>query len=360
MTDRDERFMRRALELAARGEGRTAPSPLVGAVVVRGGRVVGEGYYEAFGGPHAEVHALRRAGARARGATMYLTLEPCSPHPKKTPPCSELVARSGLARLVVAMRDPNPLVDGRGIARARRAGIRVTTGVLAAEARALNAPYVKFHTRGLPYVVAKWAMTLDGKIATRTGDSRWVSGERSRAWLHRFRDSFQAILVGAGTLLRDDPMLRGARRRPARIVLDSLARTPTDAKVVRTAGEQPTWLAVSPAAPEARLREFRRRGVRVLRLDVRDLRLVFEALAREGFQKILVEGGGEVHASLFEEAGLVDEVCAFVAPKVVGGREAKTPVEGEGLGRMAQALRLEGISVERIGEDLLVRGRVRW
>jgi diaminohydroxyphosphoribosylaminopyrimidine deaminase/5-amino-6-(5-phosphoribosylamino)uracil reductase len=178
--------------------------------------------------------------------------------------------------------------------------------------------------------------------------------------LHRFRDSFQAILVGAGTLLRDDPMLRGARRRPARIVLDSLARTPTDAKVVRTAGEQPTWLAVSPAAPEARLREFRRRGVRVLRLDVRDLRLVFEALAREGFQKILVEGGGEVHASLFEEAGLVDEVCAFVAPKVVGGREAKTPVEGEGLGRMAQALRLEGISVERIGEDLLVRGRVRW
>ncbi|HXG62784.1 MAG TPA: bifunctional diaminohydroxyphosphoribosylaminopyrimidine deaminase/5-amino-6-(5-phosphoribosylamino)uracil reductase RibD [Planctomycetota bacterium] len=360
MTDRDVRFMRRALELAARGEGRTAPSPLVGAVVVRGGRIVGEGYYKAFGGPHAEVHALRAAGPRARGATMYLTLEPCSPHPKKTPPCSELVSRSGLARLVVAMRDPNPLVDGRGIARVRRAGIRVTTGVLAAEARALNAPYVKFHTRGLPYVVAKWAMTLDGKIATRTGDSRWVSGERSRAWLHRFRDSFQAILVGAGTLLRDDPMLRGARRRPARIVLDSLARTPPDANVVRTAGEQPTWLAVSPAAPEGRLRELRRRGVQVLQLDVRDLRLVFEALAREGFQKILVEGGGEVHASLFEEAGLVDEVCVFVAPKVVGGREAKTPVEGEGLDRMAQALRLERVAVERIGEDLLVRGRVRW
>lgn len=360
MTDRDERFMRRALELAARGEGRTAPSPLVGAVVVRGGRVVGEGYYQAFGGPHAEVHALGQAGPRARGATMYLTLEPCSPHPKKTPPCSELVARSGLARLVVAMRDPNPLVDGRGIARVRRAGIRVTTGVLAAEARALNAPYVKFHTRGLPYVVAKWAMTLDGKIATRTGDSRWVSGERSRAWLHRFRDSFQAILVGSGTLLRDDPMLRGARRRPARIILDSLARTPTDSKVVRTAGEQPTWLAVSPAAPEARLRELRRRGVHLLKLDVRDLRLVFEALGREGFQKILVEGGGEVHAGLFEEAGLVDEVCVFVAPKVVGGREAKTPVEGEGVERMGQALRLERVSVERIGEDLLVRGRIRW
>lgn len=354
----DERFMRRALELAAKGAGKTAPNPLVGAVVVRGTRVVGEGYHRAFGGPHAEVHALRAAGARAKGATLYLTLEPCSPHPKKTPPCSELVAASGVSRVVVAMRDPNPMVKGRGLARLRRAGIRVSEKILETEARELNAPYVKVHTRGLPYVVSKWAMTLDGKIATRTGDSRWVSNERSRAWLHRFRDTFQAILVGSGTVLRDDPILRGAHSRPTRIVLDTMARTPLEAKVVRTAREQTTILAVSEAAPPEKVRELKRRGVEILQLDVRDLHIVFEALAGEGLHKILVEGGGEVHASVLE-AGLADEVCIFAAPKVVGGRGAKTPVEGEGFERMAQAMALESLSVDRIGGDILIRGRVR-
>ena len=353
-----EPFMRRALDLAAKGAGRTAPNPLVGAVVVRAGRVVGEGWHQAFGGPHAEVHALRAAGAKSKGATMYVTLEPCAPHAKKTPPCSELIATSGLSRVVVAMRDPNPLVDGRGLARIRRAGIRVASGLLAAEARELNAPFVKVHTRGLPYVVAKWAMTLDGKIATRTGDSRWVSGEKSRAWLHRFRDSFQAILVGSGTVLRDDPRLRGSKTQPVRIVLDTTARTPPDATVVRTAREHETILAVSPSAPAERVRRLERAGVQVLRLDVRDLRLVFEALAREGLHKILVEGGGEVHASVLD-AGLADEVCVFVAPKIAGGRDAKTPVEGEGIEKMAQALDLASLSVERIGGDVLLRGRVR-
>ncbi len=349
--------MRRALELAARGGTRTAPNPLVGAVVVRGGRKVGEGYHRVCGGPHAEVYALRAAGTRARGATLYVNLEPCSPHPKKTPPCCELIVRSGVARVVAAMRDPNPLVDGRGLVRLRRAGLRVSTGVLTAEARELNAPFVKFHTRGLPYVVAKWAMTLDGKIAARTGDSRWVSGERSRGWLRRYRDTFHAILVGSGTVLRDDPSLHGARTRPARIVLDSQARTPLDATIVRTAREQTTILAVSASAPAEKLRALERRGVEVLRLGVLDLRMVFEALAREGYPKILVEGGGEVHASVLEEE-LADEVCVFVAPKVVGGREAKTPVEGEGLDRMAQALRIRNVTVERMGSDLLLRGRM--
>jgi diaminohydroxyphosphoribosylaminopyrimidine deaminase/5-amino-6-(5-phosphoribosylamino)uracil reductase len=206
-------------------------------------------------------------------------------------------------------------------------------------------------------VVAKWAMTLDGKIATRTGDSRWVSNERSRAWLHRFRDTFQAILVGSGTVLRDDPVLRGARTWPSRIVLDSGARTPLDSKVVRTAREQETILAVAPGAPERRVSELRKRGVRILELDVRDLRVVFEALAEEGLRRILVEGGGEVHSSVLE-AGVADEVCVFVAPKVVGGRAAKTPVEGEGFERMAEALALGELTVERFGGDLLLRGRV--
>ena len=353
-----ERFMRRALDLAAKGEGRVAPNPLAGAVVVKGGRIVGEGWHRAFGGPHAEVHALKAAGTRAKGATMYVTLEPCSPHPKKTPPCSDLLAASGLARVVVAMRDPNPMVDGKGISILKKAGIVVATGLLADAARELNAPFIKVHTRGLPYVVVKWAMTADGKIATRTGDSRWVSGEKSRSWLHRFRDTFQAILVGSGTVLRDDPRLRGARSLPARIVLDTAAGTPLDAAIVKTAREQATILAVSPGAPAGKLRELERRGVQVLRLDVRDLRIVFEALAREGYHKILVEGGGEVHASVLG-AGLADEVCVFVAPKLVGGREAKSPVEGEGMELMDQALAISDLSVERIGGDLLLRGRIR-
>ena len=353
-----ERFMRRALDLAAKGEGRVAPNPLAGAVVVKGGRIVGEGWHRAFGGPHAEVHALKAAGTRAKGATMYVTLEPCSPHPKKTPPCSDLLAASGLARVVVAMRDPNPMVDGKGISILKKAGIVVATGLLADAARELNAPFIKVHTRGLPYVVVKWAMTADGKIATRTGDSRWVSGEKSRSWLHRFRDTFQAILVGSGTVLRDDPRLRGARSLPARIVLDTAAGTPLDAAIVKTAREQATILAVSPGAPAGKLRELERRGVQVLRLDVRDLRIVFEALAREGYHKILVEGGGEVHASVLG-AGLADEVCVFLAPKLVGGREAKSPVEGEGMELMDQALAISDLSVERIGGDLLLRGRIR-
>jgi diaminohydroxyphosphoribosylaminopyrimidine deaminase/5-amino-6-(5-phosphoribosylamino)uracil reductase len=354
---RDVAFMRRALELAAKGGAKVAPNPQVGAVVVKGGRIVGEGWHRVFGGPHAEVLALRSAGAKAKGATMYVTLEPCAPHPKKTPPCTELLARSGLKRLVVALRDPNPMVDGRGLAAARKAGLKVAHGVLEDEARALNAPYVKFHTRGLPYVVCKWAMTLDGKIATRTGDSRWVSGEASRKWLHRWRDGFQAILVGSGTVLRDDPSLRGAATRPTRIVLDGAARTPLSSVVVRTAREQPTIVAVRPDAPEARVKALRKAGVQVLELDVRDLRLVFEALAREGLRRILVEGGGEVHASVLR-AGVADEVCVFVAPKIAGGRDAKSPVEGEGAELMAHAAALRDVTVDRLGEDVVVRGRL--
>jgi diaminohydroxyphosphoribosylaminopyrimidine deaminase/5-amino-6-(5-phosphoribosylamino)uracil reductase len=356
MTSRDEALMRRALELAARGGIRTAPNPLVGAVVARGGRIVGEGYHRAFGGPHAEVHALRSAGARAKGATLYVTLEPCSPHPKKTPPCTDLLARSGLKRVVVAIRDPHPEVDGRGLAILRRAGLKVDVGACSTEAAELNAPFFKVHTRGLPYVAVKWAMTLDGKIATHTGDSRWVSNEKSRRWLRRWRDGFQAILVGSGTVLRDDPSLHGTKTLPTRIVLDSAARTPLDSQIVRTAREHPTILAVSSAAPASRLRRLERAGVQILQLDLSDLHLVFQALAREGIHSILVEGGGEVHASVLE-GGLADEACVFIAPKVIGGKAARTPVAGTGLDRMAQALCLEGIRVERFGDDVMIRGR---
>ena len=348
--------MRRALELAAKGGVRTAPNPNVGAVVVRGGRVVGEGWHRIFGGPHAEVAALRAAGARARGATLYVTLEPCSPHPKKTPPCTDLIAGSGLKRVVAAMKDPNPAVRGRGLALIRKAGLKAEVGLLEAEALERIAPFVKVQTLGLPWVAVKWATTLDGKIATRTGDSRWISNEASRRWLHRWRDTFQAILVGSGTVLRDDPMLRGAKTRPTRIILDSDARTPEKAQVIRTAREQTTILAVTPDAPASRVKRLERAGAQILVLDIRDLQLVFRTLAGEGIQKILVEGGGEVHASVLEER-LADEACVFVAPKIIGGRDAKTAVEGVGLDLMSQALRLTRVSVDRLGDDVVIRGR---
>jgi len=352
----DEAFMRRALALAAKGGVAVAPNPMVGAVVVRNGKIVGEGYHRRFGGPHAEVFALHAAGKKAAKATLYVTLEPCSPHPKKTPPCTDLLARSGLARVVCAALDPNPAVHGRGIRLLRHAGIKVATGILAREAEDLNAAYVKFQRTGMPWVAVKWATTLDGKIATHTGDSRWISGDLSRAWLHRWRDTFQAILVGSGTVLRDDPRLRGARTKPVRIILDSNARTPATAQVVRTAREQVTLIAVSAQAPASRVRALERAGVQILRLDLLDLKLVLEALAGQGLHRILVEGGGEVHASVLEER-LADEACVFVAPKIIGGRNAKTPVEGDGVATMAEALVLDRVQVERFDDDLQIRGR---
>jgi len=353
---KDEVFMRRALELAAKGGVAVAPNPQVGAVVVKGGRVVGEGWHKKFGGPHAEVFALRQAGAKARGATLYVTLEPCSPHPKKTPPCTDLLAKSGLKRVVCAMRDPNPAVHGRGIALLRKAGLKVDSGLLEREAAELNAAFVKFRTTGMPWVAVKWATTLDGKIATRTGDSRWISCEKSRAWLHRWRDTFQAIMVGSGTVLRDDPILRGAKTRPVRIILDTNARTPVTAQVVRTAREQATLIAVGSTAPESRIKALAKAGVQIVRLDLRDLKLVLESLAGTGLQRILVEGGGEVHASVLEER-LADEACVFVAPKIIGGRTAKTPVEGEGAPRIADGLVLDRVTVDRIDDDVVIRGR---
>ena len=353
----DKRFMVRCLELAGRGRGSVEPNPMVGAVVVQRGRVIAEGAHARFGGPHAEVVALDRAGARARGATLYVSLEPC-PHFGKTPPCTDRVLAAGVREVVVAVRDPNPIVSGRGLAALRHGGVKVRTGVLEEEAVRLNRGFFKAHRHGLPYVAAKWAMTLDGKIATRTGNSRWVSGKKARKWVRALRDDFQAILVGANTAERDDPGLRGGRRDPIRIVLDSHARLPLESQLVRTARERRTIVAVTDSAPASKLRKLERAGVQVIRLEATDLRVVFEELARSGIHSILVEGGGEVHASLLE-GGLADEVLVVVAPKIAGGRDAVTPVEGEGISRMAEALKLEDVTVERLGEDVLIRARTR-
>jgi diaminohydroxyphosphoribosylaminopyrimidine deaminase/5-amino-6-(5-phosphoribosylamino)uracil reductase len=348
--------MQRALELARRGAGLVEPNPMVGAVVVREGKIVGEGWHRRFGGPHAEVMALRKAGSRARGATLYVNLEPCSPHPKKTPPCTELILKSGLARVVAACTDPNPLVQGRGLSLLRKGGVTVSTGLLGKEAREGNRAFFKWNKTGFPYILSKWAMTLDGKIATHTGDSKWISSVASRKWLHQLRDEYPAILIGANTALRDDPTLRGTKLRPVRIILDTYARVPIDAKVVKTAKEQRTILAVSASAPEEKLRLLRRAGVEVIQLEILDLRILLEELARSGITKILVEGGGEVHASIFE-AGLSDEVCIFIAPKITGGADARTPVEGVGFGKIIDSIHLSDVTMERIEDDMVIRGK---
>jgi diaminohydroxyphosphoribosylaminopyrimidine deaminase/5-amino-6-(5-phosphoribosylamino)uracil reductase len=350
----DEKFMWRSLELARRGLGEVEPNPMVGAVLVRGGRVVAEGWHRRFGGPHAEIDALERAGSKSKGATLYVSLEPC-PHFGKTPPCTDRILDAGVREIVAAVRDPNPIVNGKGLQILRRHGLKVRTGPLEDEAVRLNRGFFKAHRVGLPYVAAKWAMTLDGKIATRTGDSRWVSGDRARGWVRSLRDDFQAILVGANTALRDDPGLRGGKRDPIRIVLDSNARLPLDSQLVKSAKERRTIVAVTDSAPAAKRRKLERAGVQVIRIETPDLRLVFEELARSGIHSILVEGGGEVHASLFE-SGLADEVLVVVAPKIAGGRDAVTPVEGEGLSKMAEALPLKNVTVERLGNDVLIRG----
>ncbi len=354
-----EDFMRQALAAARRGLGRTSPNPAVGAVVVQGGRIVGRGHHARAGGPHAEVVALRVAGARARGADLYTTLEPCN-HFGRTPPCSLAILEAGIRRVVVGSRDPNPLVRGRGMARLRRAGVEVVRGVLDEECQHLNAPWFTFITEGRPHVTLKAAVTLDGKIATRDGDARWVSGPEARAWVHRKRDQVDAVLVGAGTARADDPALTarlpgGRGRDPIRVVLDTDLRLPPRLRLFRQCSPAPTLVAHASLrrrrlGPGAELVRCRRGPGGV---DLRDL---LAKLAARGITHLLVEGGAAVHARFLAE-GLVDEVAIFVAPKILGG-DGLSLARGRGPARMAEALRLERVRVERVGDDVLVTGRV--
>ena len=360
----DEDYMREALRIARYAEGRTSPNPLVGAVIVRDGRIIAEGWHRKAGTPHAEIHALRMAGDLARGATLYVTLEPCS-HYGRTGPCAKAVAEAGIARVVVAMQDPNPKVAGRGMEMLRAAGVEVRCGVLAAEAARLNEVFLHWITTGLPFVALKTAMTLDGKIATHTGDSQWITGEASRLRVHELRDRYDAILVGIGTVLHDDPSLTTRLpdrqgKNPLRIVLDSMARTPRAAKFL-TDGAAPTLIAVTARAPQERVAALRQAGAEVLvcgegpRVDAQAL---LKALGEREISSVFVEGGGRVNASLLA-AGLVDKVYAFVAPKLVGGRDALTPVEGVGAERLSDAVTLTGLAAETVGEDVLLTGYVR-
>lgn len=361
--------MAQALELARQVLGTTSPNPAVGAIVVRDGQVVGRGATRPPGGPHAERVALAEAGELARGATLYVTLEPCCHH-GRTPPCTEAIIAAGIAEVHVATLDPNPLVNGRGVQALAGRGIRVVVGEHEAEARRLNEWFFKYITAGRPFVLAKYAMTLDGKIAARTGDSRWVTGPAARAFVHRLRAQVDAVMVGVGTVLADDPALTArpeefggepAARQPLRVVVDSRGRTPLEARVLD--GSAPTLIATTALADPERLAAFQARGAEVLVLPTVDGRVDLVALLGElGRRQVawaLVEGGGRLLGSLFGR-GLIDKVLAFVAPKLIGGGDAPGPIGGTGRPRMAEAVRLADVEIERLGEDLLVSGYPVW
>ena len=358
----DRAWMSRALAEAERGRGTVEPNPMVGAIVVRDSKVVGVGHHERFGGPHAEVFALSRAGELASGATLYVTLEPCC-HQGKTPPCTEAILKAGITRVVAAMRDPFPKVDGGGAARLRASGVEVELGLMFDEARHLNGPYLKRLATGLPYVIAKWAMTLDGKTATSSGDSRWISCARSRTLVHEVRGRMDAILAGIGTVLADDPMLNArppGPRTPARVILDSSARLPTDSQLARTTRDIPVWLAVTDRAPLDRRKALEAMGCVILpfagegSIPIVDL---LRELGRRGVTNLLVEGGGTTLGG-FLDAGEVDEVDVFIAPRIEGGSHTFSPIRGLGQSQMADALRLDHHEVSQVDGDVRIRGTI--
>ena len=362
----DIEYMRRAMELAERGVGFTNPNPMVGAVIVKGGKVIGEGWHERCGEWHAERNAFKNCTVSAEGATMYVTLEPCC-HYGKTPPCTEAIIEHGIARVVIGMEDPNPLVAGKGIAFLREAGIEVVCGIEEEALREQNRVFLKYISTRLPWVALKAAMTLDGKIATRTGDSKWITGAEARAYVHELRHRFMAILVGIGTAVADDPLLncriegRGVRQ-PIRVVVDSNARLSLESQLVQTAEEYRTIVAYTRFAPEERVKALQEAGVEMLLCEEKeglvDVRNLLELLGQFGIDSILLEGGGSLNYTFLAE-GLADELYAFIAPKIVGGMNAKTPVEGLGVEKMADAITLELKNVLNIGDDVLLKLKVK-
>lgn len=361
----DRQMMLRALALARRGEGRVEPNPMVGCVIARRGRVIGEGFHRRFGGAHAEAAALRSCRVSPRGADVYVSLEPCC-HLGKTPPCTDALVAAGVGRIVVALRDPHPLVRGRGLRAMRRAGIRVETGLLRDEAAEVLAPYLARQLLDRPYVIAKWAQSLDGRLATFSGDSRWISGQVSRRHVHRLRARVDAIVVGSDTVRTDDPMLTARDvvvRRPAlRVVLDTRLRTSPTCRLVRTANAVSTMIMTSASrARSPKARTLARHGVEVVGCAVAGHRLKIEACLRElahrDVTNLLVEGGASVLTS-FLGAGLIDEAIVFVAPKLIGNRRAPSVMTDIGAGAIDEAIRPHRVEIRRSGEDVRFRLRL--
>jgi diaminohydroxyphosphoribosylaminopyrimidine deaminase/5-amino-6-(5-phosphoribosylamino)uracil reductase len=367
MTVQDQQHLKRAIELAQRGRGHTSPNPLVGAVVVRDGETLGEGYHSAYGAAHAEVSALDACSEDPVGATMYVTLEPCC-HQGQTPPCTDAIVRAGIKRVVVASDDPTEKASGRGLGILRDEGLEVETvdGECAHTARLLNQAFRKHALTGRPHVIFKSAMSLDGKVATQAGDSKWISGEESRSLVHRWRGELDAVCIGVGTALSDDPLLTArtgeATRQPRRVVFDSEARLPLDSALVRGAPELPLIVVVSRACSRAAVDALKRAGAEIVTASGgNEQERVCDALQKLGdlgIQSMLLEGGPRL-AGAFHDAGEIDEMRLFIAPIALGGRSARVPLEGEGADSIASGRRAMVLTTERVGEDLLIQARLK-
>ncbi len=366
MPEHEAAYIKLALKLAARGAGWVSPNPMVGAVVVREGKVVGKGYHRRLGEAHAEVEALQRAGDAARGADLYITLEPCNHH-GRTPPCTEAILAAGVRRVIIAGLDPNPQVTGDGAAYLASRGVEVEVGLLEAQARRLNEAWWKWVTTGLPLVIVKAACSLDGKIATSTGESQWLTGEAARAFGHRLRHQVDAILVGVGTVVADDPQLtarliRGRGKDPIRIILDSRLRLPLTARVLHLESAAPTWVACTAKAPKEKIKALEKMGAEVLVLPQESpqsgrvaLKPLLEQLGKRQVQSLLVEGGAETLGAFFEQR-LVDKFYFFYAPKFLGGQDAPGVLGGQGVTHLKDAPQTRDLTIRRLGSDLLISG----
>jgi len=357
-----ERWMRFALSLAKKGEGRVSPNPMVGAVVVKDGRLIAQGYHRYFGGAHAEVEAIRIAKEEARGSTLYVTLEPCS-HYGKTPPCTQAIIRAGIRRVIIATLDPNPINSGQGVQELQSAGIETELGVCEEEAKKVNEAFFKFMKKRIPFVIVKVASSLDGKIATCKGESKWITGKEAREFAHRLRDKVDAILVGVNTIIKDDPtLLAPSKNNFARIILDSTLRIPLNSRVLENQDKADTFIFTTSGADKQKLSKLGEKGIKVVIVREEDegrvnIEEVLKKLGELEIMILLVEGGGEVIGSFFDKR-LVDKLFLFLAPRVIGGRNSLTWAEGKGVDLLAQTPRIEISSLRRIGKDLLLEGYV--
>ncbi len=364
--EKDTRLMRLCLGLACRGEGQTSPNPLVGAVITRAGRIVGKGYHQRVGEPHAEIEAIKDAGKTTSGAEMWINLEPCD-HRGRTGPCTEAIINSGIKRVILGMEDPNPRVKGKGIAKLRKNGIEVKVGLLEDECRRLNEGYAKFICTRTPWVILKVAASLDGKTATRAGQSRWISGEKALSYVHRLRNKMDGILVGVDTIIKDDPLLttrlHGKKGRdPVRIVVDSKLRVPLTSRVLNLQSEAITIVATTDRALPRKHRKLEQMGAKVLVITQDNGRVDLPSLMKEigalNITSLLIEGGSTINASALS-SGIVDKVICFYAPRIIGGKQSPGMVGGNGVETLEQAVSLEDLRVRRLGEDVLIEGYIK-
>jgi diaminohydroxyphosphoribosylaminopyrimidine deaminase/5-amino-6-(5-phosphoribosylamino)uracil reductase len=363
--EEDQKYINHAITLAKKGRGWVNPNPLVGAVIVKNGKVIGEGYHEYFGGPHAEINAIEKATESVKDATLYVTMEPCSHH-GKTPPCTEAIITSGIRKVVAGISDPNPLVNGKGLKILAGAGIEVRSGIGSAAITKMNEAFLKYIVTGLPFCVLKTAMTLDGKIATVENASRWISGEDSRKCVHELRQENSAVMVGINTVLYDDPLLNTRRihkknRDPLKIIVDTTGRIPLESKVLQI-NPQLTILATSDKIDPAKKRDLERMGAQVLICPLKegkvDLGYLMFSLGRMGIDSVMLEGGSSIAFSALME-GIVDKVISFIAPKIIGGAAAPSPVGGTGLPQMDEAIAVDNWNYKKLGSDILIEGYIR-